>query len=290
MGAAATKPQNILLATDLTPACDRAFDRAVQLALAWGARLTVCHVVEASSRRPWGIDRRIRNAEIEIERLVRNNPLGPRLSRHTIIGDPAERTIEHARAIGSDLLVTGPAHGKRLGDKLLGSTAARIVRHASQPVLAVRRRPEGPYATVVAGVDFSLRSRAAVLCGRNLFPEAQFTLVHAYEVSPDWSGRNADKPLDEVEADEKAHVVRDTEKDMADFVAALDQSCGKLSTVLLQGRPDVALSEYVDQHWPDLVVAGTHGRTGAREAIIGSVAEQFLNTLPCDILAVPTRG
>ena len=51
------KPRNIMLATDLTPASDQAFDRAIQLATQWKAMLT-CHVVEASSVRPWGIERR----------------------------------------------------------------------------------------------------------------------------------------------------------------------------------------------------------------------------------------
>jgi nucleotide-binding universal stress UspA family protein len=59
---------------------------------------------------------------------------------------------------------------------------------------------------------------------------------------------------------------------------------------LVQGAPEVVLGDYVDKHWPDLVAAGTHGRTGPQQASIGSVAEQFLNTLPCDVLAVPTRG
>ena len=66
---AAKKPQNILLATDLTAAADRAFDRAVQLAKEWGSALTLCHVVEASSVRPIGIERRIRNVDMEMAEL-----------------------------------------------------------------------------------------------------------------------------------------------------------------------------------------------------------------------------
>jgi nucleotide-binding universal stress UspA family protein len=284
------KPRNILLATDLTPAGDRAFDRAVQLARAWGAHLTVCHVIEASSQHPWGIERRVRNAEVEIDRLLGNRPLGVQLSRHTLIGDPAERAIAHAKAIGSDLVVTGPAQGKRLGERLLGSTAARIVRHATQPVLAVRRRPEGPYAAAVAAVDLSPPSTAAVLCSRSFFPEARLTLVHAYQVSPDWSGRDADRPVDEVEAEAKARVMRVAEQDMDDLAAGIDGAGGQIGKVLMQGTPDAVLGEYVDRHWPDVVVAGTHGRTGPRQDTIGSVAEQLLNTLPCDVLVVPARG
>ena len=201
----AGKPQNIMLATDLTPASDRAFDRAVQLATEWDAMLTVCHVVEASSLRPWGIEHRIAIAETEVDRLLRGceDVLKGRISRHTILGDPAERVIEHARAIASDFLITGPAQVKIIGDKLFGSTAARILRHARQPLLAVRRRQAGPYRKVAVAVDFSPASRDAYLCGRALFSRAEFTLIHAYNVSPDWSGRNANRPIDIIEAEEK---------------------------------------------------------------------------------------
>jgi hypothetical protein len=59
VSASPEKPKSIMLATDLTPAGDRALDRAVQLSVQWDAPLTVCHVVEASSLRPWGIERRV---------------------------------------------------------------------------------------------------------------------------------------------------------------------------------------------------------------------------------------
>ena len=85
-------PSDILLATDLTPACDRALDRAVQLAKAWDAALTVCHVVESSSLKPWGVERRVKNAETEMQRLVARSrrSLKERLSCHVLVGDPAE--------------------------------------------------------------------------------------------------------------------------------------------------------------------------------------------------------
>lgn len=92
-----------------------------------------------------------------IERLMRGSEdvLKGKISRHIILGDPAERVIEHARAIASDFLITGPAQVKVIGDKLFGSTAARILRHARQPLLAVRRREAGPYRKVAVAVDFS---------------------------------------------------------------------------------------------------------------------------------------
>jgi hypothetical protein len=53
-------PQKVMLTKDLTPAGDRAFDRAVQLAEQWHAELVVCHVVGSSAVRPYGMYRRMR--------------------------------------------------------------------------------------------------------------------------------------------------------------------------------------------------------------------------------------
>lgn len=280
-------PRKIMLATDLTPAGDRAFDRAVELACEWKAELVVLHVAEASSARPWGMDRRIRNAETEMDALVRSAKQKCEITRHTAIGDPADRTLAHAREFGCEFLVTGPAHGKIVGEKFLGSTAARIVRRATVPVLAVRRRPQGPYRNIVTAVDFSDPSRAALLGGRVLFPSARLTALHAYQIAPNWSGRNADRTIDVIEAEEREKVVKEAERRMEDVVEAAGTPA--IETAILEGEPESALNDYVARNWPDLVIAGTHGRSEIEYDTIGSVAERFLMTLPCDILAVPTR-
>jgi nucleotide-binding universal stress UspA family protein len=285
----AQQPRRIMLATDLTPACDRAFDRAIQLAQEWDAELVICHVIESSALRPWGIEQRVRNTGIELDRLVSSSPIARMVPRHIVVGDPANRTLEHARQIECDFLVTGPAHGKILGEKLLGSTAARIMRRASQPVLSVRRRPQGSYKKIATAVDFSAASKSALIASRTLFPEAQLTALHAFHISPNWTGANADKSIDVVEAEERARVLQQSEQDMADLFAALGRGAGSISSALLEGAPDTSILGYVEKNWPELVVAGTHGKSGAHDDAIGSVAELLLMTLPCDVLAIPTR-
>ncbi|KQZ96276.1 hypothetical protein ASD64_17605 [Mesorhizobium sp. Root157] len=69
-------------------------------------------------------------------------------------------------------------------------------------------------------------------------------MVHAYRIAPDWGGRNSDRSIDVIEAEEKERVIRAAEHELTEIVAS---------------------------------------------AIHGSVAEQLLNTLPCGVLAVPTR-
>jgi universal stress protein A len=49
------------------------------------------------------------------------------------------------------------------------------------------------------------------------------------------------------------------------------------------------LVRYADRHGIDLIVLGTHGRTGVSRALVGSVAERVVRTASCPVLTVPCR-
>ncbi len=52
----------------------------------------------------------------------------------------------------------------------------------------------------------------------------------------------------------------------------------------------MALRKAVDEFEPDLVVLGTRGRSGILRLVLGSVAEDLLDWLPVDVLAVPPES
>ena len=165
----ASRPRHILLAADLTAAGDRAFDRAVLLAKEWGASLALCHVVESNSLHPIGIERRIRNVEAEMAELEQRAraALKQVVSRHILVGDPGDRIVAHARAIRSDIVVTGPAYS-RAGRK---RRKHRCAHRAQCPCASARgtpprRRPVqegGPQRRFLARFARSGRCRAHAL-------------------------------------------------------------------------------------------------------------------------------
>lgn len=55
------------------------------------------------------------------------------------------------------------------------------------------------------------------------------------------------------------------------------------------GVPARCIVEYAAQASIDLIVMGTHGRTGASQALLGSVAEAVVRLAPCAVLTVPAR-
>ena len=63
-----------------------------------------------------------------------------------------------------------------------------------------------------------------------------------------------------------------------------------VETVVYVGRPALTIVEQAKAGKFDLIVMGTHGRTGLSHLFMGSVAEQVLRTAPCPVLTVRGNG
>ena len=137
---------HVLFATDFSSDSDKAGTRAVALAQAAGARLSLVHVVEYSAMEyageipiPENIDldqRRIDAAREHIVALA--GRLGvPEAATFVELGSPKHEVVRVAKELVVDLIVVG-SHGKHGLQLLLGSTANGILHLAPCDVLAVR--------------------------------------------------------------------------------------------------------------------------------------------------------
>ena len=86
-------------------------------------------------------------------------------------------------------------------------------------------------------------------------------------------------------------VQKNAERDMSEFLGSLALSPdAKASHRLLSGDPAGRLVEELKQGQYDLVVLGTHGRTGLMHLLLGSVAEKLVRLSPVPVLTVPPAG
>ena len=274
----------ILLATDLSARGDRALDRALQLAKERGTQLIVLHVMEShggTARLTTPVWRRLSaDHKALAERELAEDLAASGVSTEVVVvsGDPLARILETADAYGCSLIVTGTARDETLGRLLLGTTVEKLARQARQPVLVVKNRPRRPYRDVLVATDSrpARGARAALY----LVPEADLTLFHAYDVP--FQGKNV--PDEAV----TRNFYKAAEQNSREFLAETPELAERArpKVVLECGQPETVLSEYSFNHRSDLVVTGTHGRTGILRTAIGSVAERLLESLPSDVLIV----
>ena len=185
-----------------------------------------------------------------------------------------------------DLIVIG-THGRTgLARVLLGSVAEKVVRHAPCPVLATR--PPGgiePFDRVLVPIDFSASSqRATQLAARMVKPGGHITLLHVIEVPVTFSGELPEDVLLE-------HIDRRASEYVERVATKLrSETAGSVETQTRVGHPGAqTLLVLAEQPAYDLVVMGSHGRTGIMRVLLGSVAEKIVRHAHCPVLVERAR-
>jgi nucleotide-binding universal stress UspA family protein len=137
----------ILVALDASPSARRVLAAATALARPLGAKLRLFRAVPIQPEVPWDMIREFPNGGLEAllsqharaDMEARAREVPPELldGIETKVEVPHRAIVDAARAFDADLVVVG-SHGYDTIDRLIGTTAEKVVRHADRPVLVVR--------------------------------------------------------------------------------------------------------------------------------------------------------
>lgn len=142
-------PKIILAAIDNSPRAAGVFDEAVDLAQKLGGKVVLVRAVgipheipaEALNASPDAVPEILeRIAREDLEKRAGTVPEGLLHSVRVHVGVPWQMICREADEVKADLIVIG-SHGYHGIDRLLGTTASRVVNHANRSVLVVRERP-----------------------------------------------------------------------------------------------------------------------------------------------------
>lgn len=279
--------KNLLIATDLSARSDRAVECAVSLARQHNARLTIVHVIDEEMPSSMAqVHQNAANESIQahIDTLLDGDD--SHVTVKIVVGRPYRDILEVSEDFEADLIVLGLHRKDAFKDMFRGTTAERVIRAGKFPVLLVSDRPSGAYRRIMVGVDFSIYSRRAVEFAVRFAPDGQFELVHAYDV-PFKGFLYSPETQKEVIKQHEIQFKKMIDEEMATFLSSLKPNAPKLERVMQEGTVRDVIHGQVERIKPDLLVIGTHGRTGVAHAFLGSVAEDLLRNPPCDVLAVP---
>jgi len=284
----------LLVATDLSPAGDRALRRIPLLQLAPNARVTVVHVVKEGPLVSRAEVRGIRDElHQRIEELITSHAKWPRGAKAFAQVVPSHERVwtvldQEARDGNVELVVMGRKGHRLLKKLLLGASTERLARTGRHSILVTAASTSRSYQRPLVAVDFSPVSQFALEYALRLAPAAKSVdLVHAYDRSWSFVMRAGGARVDRITAyDHQMRVL--AEQKMASFVESL-QFARKLSPLVLGGDPRVCLTDVAQKHRTDVIVLGAHGEKEHQG--LGSVADALIRVAECDVcIAAPPRA
>jgi len=143
------------------------------------------------------------------------------------------------------------------------------------------------YDTILVPTDGSPGAEAAAAHAVDLAKTHGATVHALYVVDVRMSPISADMDHDEVVA-----LVEESDRNPTAAVLDRAERAGVPAVEAIRlGVPHRCIREYAEAEGVDLVVMGTHGRTGIQHALIGSVTERVVRTLDVPVLTIhPERG
>ena len=140
---------------------------------------------------------------------------------------------------------------------------------------------------ILCPTDFSTNSEHALKYALTLatLSQAELRLFHVVEpITYPQSTELFEPVLDEVELMMKMEAAFQTQ--LEDQVSALKDEYPKITGKLVTGNTFLEIIQAARDDDVDMIVMGTHGRTGLAHVLIGSVAEKVVREAPCPVLTV----
>ncbi len=135
---------------------------------------------------------------------------------------------------------------------------------------------------IMCAVDFSEFTNLTLSYGQALAKEFEADLILCHVVSNMVLMSSAGQAYiasEKIEAERR----QDAASRLADMAKTLDMDC---DTLISTGHPADELARIAEKNGVDMVVAATHGGSGVKRFLVGSVTDRLVKTLSCPVLVL----
>ncbi len=268
--------EKILVATDASPLSADAIKIAIAMCVKSGAHLYPFNMVltnpEYEAMAPELVEKAAEDAKTHLESIVAE------AARHGVVSTPVMRSgdrpdveiVAAAEEINADLIVMGQQGRRGLARMMIGDATLRVIGAATCSVLSV---PEGAVMwqnRILLGTDGSRFADAAAVSAAKIAHccVAPITVVSA--LVPSHSKQRQQEGREAVE-----RTITELKQDRLDAEG-----------IALPGEADDVIINLAKEKGVDLIVVGTHGRTGFGKVLLGSVSERVIGKANCAVLVV----
>ncbi|HEY7168246.1 MAG TPA: universal stress protein [Candidatus Binatia bacterium] len=286
--------QRIIVGHDFRAGGETALKSAAVLARRSGAGLRLVHVVEPphfyqrlSHPRgaPYRVEEMVEKAGERLQSLRESPELFQLAVEYEVrTGKPFSELIIARRAWQADLIVVGGT--SRNEEPLLGSTSERVLRKAMVPVLVVRKTMNPEIKTFLVPVDFSSCARKAAEEALALAESfrGRIIFLHVVDLYPSYAISYTDDFGVSVPLPPPSPA--ELEAEWQDFLSGLPLEKVDWEKYAEENDPAAGILHQARLKHADLIVMGTHGRTGLEHMLLGSVAEKVVRGATDPVLTI----
>lgn len=182
---------------------------------------------------------------------------------------------------GYDLIVMGRHGITRLEKTLIGSVTARVIGHSQKDILIVPQNSAVGWNKILLPTDGSRYSITAAEKAANLATSygGQLIILSVVDVTEEFS-TEAPGVVE--------HLVNKARKFVEELKNRAEAEGITATTLVREGETHEVITSLSKEYNCDVIVMGSHGRTGIKRLLMGSVAEKVIGYAPCPILITKT--
>lgn len=284
--------EKLLLATDGSAFSEGAIREAIRLAKRCSSTLSAISVIETnpeySTIAPQLLEKSEKAARQHLESVkAQAKKEGVDIATSILEGEDSYNYIaEEASKAKASIIVMGRRGRTGLKRLAMGSTTARVIGHAACNVLVVPKAATVEFKNIVVATDGSKFSTAAAseaigIAKKNKSALTVIAVVPAELATP--TDVDFSMTQQELIADKEMRVA---EKNARAVKEAAAKEGVTVQAFVMSGKPADAIIETAKEKKADLIMLGSHGRTGLERLLMGSVAERVIVLSDCAVLVV----
>lgn len=268
------KLEKLLLSTDGSKFSEGAVRESINLAKTCGSKLYTVSVIEVNPEfvalAPQVVEKFEKETRVHLESIktrASNEGVDCEIIAHEG-EEPFQYIIDEAAKKKVEMIIMGRRGRTGLKRLMMGSVTAKVIGHAPCKVLVVpKAAAEVTYKNILIATDGSKYSEAASREAISIAKRTGSDLIVLSVATKDANLPAAKKSVEKVEKIAESEDI-------------------KVKVLTLKGSPYEVIVKTAEQKKADVIVVGSHGRTGIERLLMGSVTERVIGHAGCAVLVV----
>ncbi len=194
-------------------------------------------------------------------------------------GEIYERIVDLSEAENCDLIIMGRRGMGRFERTLVGSVTARVIGHSQRDVLVVPKNSQVGWQKILVATDGSRYSRVSAERAIDFAKSygGELKIVSVVDVPSEFYAEAPDAVGD---------IIGKAKGFVKDIKDRAEPHGIKTETFVAEGEAYQVITDLAKTQGANVIIVSSHGRTGLRRLLMGSVAERVIGHAPCPVLVV----